>query len=195
MVQHDNVLLSDDIFDHHFVCDLTKCKGACCVEGDAGAPLEESELDLLEKDFTAIKPYLSPVGLQEIENQGLYTIDDDGDFTTPIIKGRECAYAVYEESGLLACGIEKAWKEGKTTFQKPMSCHLYPIRAKTFGEQTVLNYDRWHICAPACDLGKSLKIRVFEFLKAPLIRKFGEKWYQELDTIASELTLIQAKKR
>jgi hypothetical protein len=186
MLQNGHVVLSDDIVEKQFVCDLLRCKGACCVEGDAGAPLEQEELDILDKEYANIKPYLDPKGIAAIEEQGLYVLDDDGDFTTPTLNGRECAYAIYDKD-ILKCGIEKAWKEGKTDFMKPISCHLYPIRSQKFGMQYALNYDRWQICAPACDNGKTLGVPVYKFVKSALIRKFGEDWYNDLEDLAKDV--------
>jgi hypothetical protein len=180
MILIDDTVISSDIADEFFVCDLAKCKGACCVEGDLGAPLEEEELEILERIQEEIKPFLSEVGLKEIEKSGAWVKDDDGDFSTPVIEGRECAYALYDEKGHLKCGIEQAYFAGKTDFRKPISCHLYPIRLAKLADYTALNYDRWSICSDACSNGSSLGVPIYVFLKEPLIRKFGEKWYGEL---------------
>jgi hypothetical protein len=180
MILIDDTVISSDIADEFFVCDLAKCKGACCVEGDLGAPLEEEELEILERIQEEIKPFLSEVGLKEIEKMGAWVKDDDGDFSTPVIEGRECAYALYDEKGHLKCGIEQAYFAGKTDFRKPISCHLYPIRLAKLADYTALNYDRWSICSDACSNGSSLGVPIYVFLKEPLIRKFGEKWYGEL---------------
>ena len=145
-----------------------------------GAPLENDELKMLEDAYEAVKPYLMEEGIEAIEKQGKYVLDEDGEYSTPTIDGAECAYAIYDEKGILKCGIEQAYIDGKTDFKKPISCHLYPIRAKKYDEFEALNYDQWHICSPACDFGKELGVEVYKFLKDPLIRKYGEKWYYEL---------------
>jgi len=175
-----NTRVSDDIKEKHFVCHLEKCKGACCVEGDLGAPLEESELDKLDQIYPEVKPYLSSKGIEAIEKEGTYILDEEGDYSTTTINRKECAFAVYDNQNILKCGIELAYQDGKTDFQKPISCHLYPIRVSKFKDYDALNYDQWSICKDACTLGESLGIRVFEFLKEPLIKRFGEDWYKEL---------------
>jgi hypothetical protein len=180
MILIDDTVISEDISDEFFVCDLAKCKGACCVEGDLGAPLEEEELLILDRIQNDIKPFLSEKGLLEIAKSGNWVKDEDGDFSTPIIQGRECAYAIYDDKGYLKCGIEQAYFAGKTDFRKPISCHLYPIRITNYPEFEVLHYDRWNICSPACSFGNELKVPVYQFLKEPLIRKYGADWYQEL---------------
>ncbi|MDX1627058.1 MAG: DUF3109 family protein [Fulvivirga sp.] len=180
MIELDNVIISDDIKEKFFVCDLNKCKGACCVEGDLGAPLEEHELDELKKVYAEVAPYLSEEGKEAIDQQGKYVLDDEGDYSTPTIGGKECAYAIYDDQGILKCGIEQAYNDGKIDFKKPMSCHLYPIRAKKYDEFEALNYDQWHICSPACSLGEALSLPVYKFLKDALTRKYGAEWYNRL---------------
>lgn len=181
MIRVGNVLVSDDIAGNEFVCNLEKCKGACCVEGELGAPLEESELEILKSIYEDVRPFLTPQGIKAIEEQGLFILDEDGDYSTPTIGGRECAYAVYDDNGILQCGIERAYNEGKTNWKKPISCHLYPIRILKKRNLEALNYHRWDICSPACELGKKLKVPVYRFLKEALIRKYGEAWYNELE--------------
>lgn len=180
MIVIGNTVISDDVAEKFFVCDLEKCKGACCVEGDMGAPLSEEELPVMEEIFEEVKPYLSRAGLKAIEKQGLYVKDEEGDYSTPTIKGKECAFALYE-NGILKCGIEKAWLDGKVKFKKPISCHLYPIRIKKYDQYEAVNYERWNICNPACKNGKSLGVPLYKFLKEPLVRKYGEEWYRELE--------------
>ncbi|MGK7390564.1 MAG: DUF3109 family protein [Candidatus Cyclobacteriaceae bacterium M2_1C_046] len=180
MITLGKTILSDDIKEQYFVCDLLKCKGACCVEGDLGAPLEEDELDILDKAYADVKEYLSEEGRKAIEEQGAYVLDEEGDYSTPTIGGKECAYAIYDDKGILKCGIEQAYFDGKTKYRKPISCQLYPIRVTKYDEFEALNYDRWDICSPACDHGAALKVPVYKFLKDPLIRKYGEAWYKEL---------------
>ena len=186
MIVIDNAVISDDVSENYFVCDLNKCKGACCVEGDLGAPLEEDELAVMRDIQEKVKPYLTKKGKAELERQGPYVHDEDGDYSTPTINGRECAYAVYEK-GILKCGIEKAWRDGVINFRKPISCHLYPIRITKYNEYEALNYDRWHICNPACHLGKSLETPLYVFLKEALIRKYGEVWYEKLVAAINEV--------
>ncbi len=180
MVQIDNVLLSDDIIDQFFICNIEKCKGACCVEGDSGAPLEHKEIQILEDILPLVLPYMSEKGKETVAQKGTFEKDSDGDFVTTTIDNRECVFAFYDEQKKLHCAIEKAFLEGKTDFQKPISCHLYPIRAQNFGESTILNYDRWSICSSACELGSKNKVKVYQFLEKPLIRKFGSEWYENL---------------
>jgi len=179
MISVGNTIISDDIADKFFVCDLTKCKGACCIEGDLGAPLTEEELPILENYYSKIKPYLSKEGRDTIAEKGLYILDSDGDYSTTTINDRECAFAIYDK-GILKCGIEKAYLEGKISFQKPISCHLYPIRVTKYDHYDALNYDRWHICNQACHNGRDLGVPLYKFLKGPLVRKYGTEWYQEL---------------
>ena len=177
----DNTVISDDIADQFFVCELTKCKGACCVEGDVGAPLENDEIAILQEIYPKVKPYLDPKGIAVIEKEGTSVEDIDGEFVTPTINQKECAYAIYDERKILKCGIEQAYLAGKISFQKPISCHLYPIRITKYEQYDALNYDRWHICSPACNHGRSLGVPIYKFLKGPLTRKYGESWYQELE--------------
>ncbi|UXP32859.1 DUF3109 family protein [Reichenbachiella agarivorans] len=181
MIILDNAVLSDDLKERHFVCDLNKCKGACCVEGDLGAPLEEEELDILDGVIEAVKPYMSAAGLEAIENQGAYILDEEGDYSTTTIGDRECAFAIYDEKNILKCAIDQAYRDKKITWQKPISCHLYPIRITKYDHYDALNYDQWEICAPACNLGEQLKVPVYKFLKEPLIRKYGSEWYDRLE--------------
>lgn len=180
MIVVGNQVISDDVKERFFVCNLEKCKGACCVEGDLGAPLEKEELSKLEDIYDTVKPYLSKEGVEEIEKQGKYIRDWEGDYSTPTIHDRECAYAVYDEKGILKCGIEQAYLDGKTDFKKPISCHLYPIRITKYEKYEALNYDRWEICSPACTLGEALNVPLYKFLREALVRKYGEQWYTEL---------------
>ena len=192
MILIENTCISDDVAEQFFVCHIEKCKGACCVEGDSGAPLEADELPILEAIYPQVAPYLTDTGRKAIAEQGVYTHDWEGDAVTPIIEGRECAYAVYDEKGILKCGIEMAYNDGKTTFKKPLSCHLYPIRVTKYESYHALNYDRWSICSPACSLGEQLGVPVYQFLKEPLIRAYGEAWYQELCQEIADRNAAQA---
>lgn len=181
MILVGNAVLSDDIKENFFVCDLEACKGACCVEGDSGAPLEDDETKILEEIYPFVKDYITEEGRQVIAAQGTWVIDSDGDKVTPTLgANRECAYALYDERGILKCGIEQAYLAGKISWKKPISCHLYPIRVTKYDQYDALNYNRWHICDPACQLGKSLQVPLYVFLKEALVRKYGEAWYAEL---------------
>lgn len=180
MIVVDHVILSDEIKESFFVCDLTKCKGACCVEGDLGAPLLPEELPILDEIYEDVKPYLSGQGKHAIEEQGKYIFDEDGEYSTTTVKHQECAFAIYDDKGILKCGIEQAWLEGKTHWRKPISCHLYPIRITKYEEYEAVNYHRWQICDPACKLGDELKVPLYKFLKDALIRKYGEAWCEKL---------------
>ncbi|MFY0625145.1 MAG: DUF3109 family protein [Reichenbachiella sp.] len=181
MIIVDKAVLSDDLKEKHFVCDLQKCKGACCVEGDLGAPLEQDELPIIDGILERVMPYLSQEGREAIEDEGAYMVDDEGEFCTTTIGGKECAFGIYDKAGILKCGIEEAYNQGDIEWQKPISCHLYPIRVTKYDHYDALNYDRWEICDPACQLGDELKVPVYKFLKGPLTRKYGEKWYQDLE--------------
>jgi hypothetical protein len=185
MIEVGHVVLTDDIKDEYFVCDLGKCKGGCCVEGDLGAPLDEEELAILDKIYPAVEPYLNDKGKAAIASQGKYILDDDNEYSTPTIDGKECAYAIYDGAGILKCGIELAYREGKIDpivegYQKPISCHLYPLRATRYERFEAINYDRWSICRDACTNGMNLKVPLYKFLRQPLERKYGKEWYQEL---------------
>lgn len=187
MVQIEDKLISEDIFSEEFVCNLTKCKGACCVEGDVGAPLDKTETKILDDIFEKVKPYLRPEGVKAIEEQGTWTVDPmDGDFVTPMVNGAECAYVIFDEKGITKCGIEKAYEDGAVDWQKPISCHLYPIRVTEYSAFTALNYHHWPICSDACVLGKELQVPVYKFLKGPIIRKYGEEFYTTLCEAADE---------
>lgn len=180
MIQIEDKLISFDIFEKHFICDLPKCLGTCCVDGQSGAPLEEREIELLKKELPLIEPYLKPSGYEAIKKQGVALMDPDGDMVTPLIDNEECAFSI-NENGITSCAIEKAWLEGKVKFRKPISCHLYPIRAKKYSTFTALNYDQWNICKPACELGAKEGVPVFRFLKESITRAYGENFYNELE--------------
>ena len=186
MIQIDDKLISEDLFSEEFVCNLAKCKGICCVEGDAGAPLDEDETKILDEIYPKIKPYLRSEGIQAIEEQGTYTLDFEGDLVTPLVNNAECAYVIFDEKGYTKCAIEKAYEDGVIDWQKPISCHLYPIRITEYSNFSAINYHEWNICSDACTLGKELGIKVYQFLKKPLIRKYGEEFYQTLSEAAEE---------
>ena len=182
MIKVGDILVSDDIKTVEFVCHLEKCKGACCVEGDLGAPLEDDELETMRSIQKAVKPYLTAEGKEAIKKQGPYILDEDGDYSTPTINGRECAYSMYDKQGVLKCGIEQAYLDGKITYRKPISCHLYPIRITKKKDFEAVNYHKWSICSAACSYGKSLQVPLYKFLKDPLVRKYGDQWYNDLVT-------------
>lgn len=179
MIQVQDKIISIDIFQKHFVCDLNACKGACCVEGDSGAPLLEEEKSILEDSYEKIKPYMRKKGVNEIDKNGVALYDDDGDLTTPLVNNRECAFAVFEK-GITKCSIEKAYLDGKIDFKKPISCHLFPIRIKSYSDFDAVNYEKIAVCKSACKHGQKLEIPIYLFLKEALIRKYGEDWYKEL---------------
>ena len=188
MVIVGDKILSDDLFDEQFVCNLNACKGACCWEGDYGAPLSTDEVDTLKRIYEDVKPFLTPEGIAVIERSGgAVYIDEEHTFATDLINNAACAYMTRDAEGKAACGIEQAWKAGKTDFQKPISCHLYPIRITELPDYEALNYDRWDICKAACDLGKSLQMPVYKFLKDALIRKYGPDFYEEVEATAAYL--------
>ena len=193
MIEIGKTLISTELLEEHFVCDLNKCKGECCIAGDYGAPLDKSELKEIEKYFSIVKPLLQKRALKDLEEQGLYVKDDEGDWVTPLINGNEeCAFTIFE-NGIAKCAFEKAYYDGQIPWKKPISCHLYPVRIKKLKNYDALNYDRWDVCAPACKLGKSLKVPVFQFLKESLTRKYGEEWYNEL-TLAAEMWKVEKGK-
>jgi len=184
MFEIGNTLVSEEVLTEQFICNLSKCKGICCVQGDAGAPLNEDELSILKNIYPKIKPFLRVEGIESIEKQGEFVEDQDGEYLTPLVNGKECAYVIFDEKGITKCGIEKAYETGIIDYKKPISCHLYPIRIKKYRNFEAVNYDEWEICSDACALGKELKVEVYKFLKEPLIRKYGEKWFEELELIA-----------
>ena len=179
MIQVDDKIISLDVFEKHFVCDLSACKGACCIEGDSGAPLIKQEEEILDYFYEKVKPYMRAEGITEIENQGVAVFDADGDLTTPLVNNRECAFVI-DEKGISKCSIEKAYYAGEVDFKKPISCHLFPIRIKEYRDFDAVNYEEIKICKPACKCGSELEVPVYAFLKEPLIRKYGEAWYNKL---------------
>lgn len=186
MFQLGKTIISEDILEKDFVCNLSACKGACCVDGDAGAPLNEAETKILDDIYPKIKPFLRREGIDAIEAQGTWIKGIEGDLETPLLDLGDCAYVIYDGKTAL-CGIEQAYNQGKVTFKKPVSCHLYPIRVKDFTEFAAVNYDKWDICDDACALGMELEVPVYKFVREALIRRFGEDWYLELEKVAEEL--------
>ena len=189
MIAIDNVLVSDAVVEAQFVCDLMKCKGGCCEDGDAGAPLEKDELQIINDIYETVKPYLTEAGIKWIEKHGRYQYDKDFGWVTPTIEGKMCVYGFRDKYGIIKCGIEQAFRDGKIDFKKPISCHLYPVIANKGkkGQFDRVNYEpRESLCNPACVQGKKLKVPVFQFLKEPLIRKYGEKFFAALEKMAEE---------
>ncbi len=191
MIAIDNVLVSDEILEEQFVCDLTKCKGGCCEDGDAGAPMEKWELAKLKEYYEVVKPYMSPEGIREVERQGKYLFDQEFGWVTPTINGKICAYGYRDKQGVIKCSIEQAYNEGKLDWKKPLSCHLFPIRiqkSKSDPDIEYVNYEpREDLCAAACSLGVKLKVPVYIFLKDSIIRKYGETFYETLAATAAHL--------
>jgi len=187
LVEIDDKIVSTDLFSEKFVCDLGKCKGACCVKGNGGAPLTEKEVKLIEDNLEQIKPFMSEKGIQTIKDEGVYYLDEEDAPATKLIDKKECCFVYFDNSNTAKCSIETAYKSGEIDFNKPQSCHLYPIRIKEFTEFTALNYEEWDICAPACSLGQSLKVPVYKFLQEPITRVFGSSFFDELSKIDLEL--------
>ncbi|TAI47398.1 DUF3109 family protein [Flagellimonas allohymeniacidonis] len=186
MFQIGKTIISEEILDNDFVCNLNACKGACCVDGQSGAPLEESETKILAELFETVKPFLRAEGIRSIEEQGTFVKGEDGEWETPLVNQSECAYVTFSSEGIAKCGLEEAYNAGVTDWKKPISCHLYPIRIRTYSEFTAINYHKWEICDSACSLGQELKVPIYKFVKEALIRKFGEDWYSELEQVARE---------
>jgi hypothetical protein len=187
MIAIDNVLLSDEVIEEQFVCDLSKCKGGCCVDGDCGAPLTQEETQILAEIYPLIKADLDPEYVAEIEKQGTHTTDAEHGLVTPTVNGGICVYGYTDNTGTVKCAIERAYNEGRVNFKKPISCHLYPIRIISHPEYEAVNYEpREVLCKPACKLGKKLKVPVYQFLKEPLIRKYGVEFYNVLHDIAQK---------
>ena len=184
MFQIDKALVSLDLVERYFLCDLNKCKGACCVEGDSGAPLDEEEVAELEKALPHIWDDLSPAAKEIIQEQGVSYVDEEGDLVTSIVNNKDCVFTCYNDKNMCICAIEKAYREGKLDFYKPISCHLYPVRITKYDTFDAINLHRWDICRVAEVAGRRAKLPAYRFLKAPLIRKYGEQWYKELETIA-----------
>lgn len=184
MIEIGKTLVSLDLVEKQFVCDLNACKGACCVHGESGAPLADGEEEILDEIYDAVEPYLNEKGKKAIRKQGRWVVDSDGDKVTPLVgPEKECAYTIFE-NGTAFCGIEKAFRDGKIEWQKPVSCHLYPVRITEYKKFTAVNYEKWEICKPACACGEKLQVPVYKFVKTALVRKFGKDWYKELEVAA-----------
>ncbi len=186
MIHLGKTLISENILEKDFVCNIAKCKGICCIEGDSGAPLDQEETTILDNIYEDVKPYMRTEGIQAIQKQGKHIIDSDGDYVTPLVNDKECAYVIFEENGTASCAIEKAYNDGKVDWKKPISCHLYPIRITDYSEFSAVNYHSWSICDDACLLGAELQVPIYKFTKESLIRKFGQDWYNELSLIGEE---------
>ena len=192
MIQIQQTLISDEIFEEEFICDLCRCKGQCCVDGDSGAPITKEEYTEINEILPEIWDDLSPKAQELINEKGIAYTDYDGELVTSIINGEECVFTFFDENGVCKCAIDNAYREGRISVQKPISCHLYPIRLKEYEEFTAVNYNRWSICEPAVDLGRKNGVPLYRFLKEPLIRKFGEDWYNEV-CVAADLLKSEDK--
>lgn len=186
MLQIQNTLVSLDLIERFFCCDLDACLGQCCIDGDAGAPVTREECDAIRRALPAVEPLMLPRGVEEVRRNGVSYIDQEGDLVTTIVDGQNCAFSCYAPGGKCLCALEQAWSQGLTDFRKPASCHLYPVRLKQIGDMTALNFHRWKICRPAEALGRKLGIRAYQFLKEPLTARFGREWYDELCQTAEE---------
>lgn len=186
MFQLGKTIVSEDIIEKDFVCNLSACKGVCCVEGEAGAPLNKEETKILEKIYPKVKPLLREEGIAVIEKEGTWITSDFGELETPLIDNAECVYAIFDEKNTALCAIEEAHNRGIVDWKKPISCHLYPVRVKEYTEFAAVNYNKWDICDDACSLGKELQVPVYKFVKEALVRKFGQAWYTELEKIAEK---------
>ncbi len=189
-----DILVSDDVVSQQFLCNLDACKGACCWEGDFGAPLDEAELPVLEQIYEAVKSYLLPEGRAAIEANGPYTyFKEPEEYGTTLLENGACAFMVYDSDGVAKCGIEQAYKDGATDFKKPISCHLYPIRVlknEPAGFEA-LNYDRWDICSAACEKGQAHQLPVYQFVREAIVRKYGEAFYEQLHAAAIDLPTLR----
>ena len=186
MFQIGDAVVSRDVVEDKFICDLVACKGICCVEGESGAPLNLDEVSKLEEIVPIVWDDLSPLAQEEINRNGVAYKDYDGDMVTSIVNGKDCVFTYYGEDKICKCAIEKAYREGKTDFYKPISCHLYPIRLQEYKDFTAVNYHKWSVCCDAVKLGRREGVKIYQFLKEPLIRRFGQEWYEELDAVVQQ---------
>jgi hypothetical protein len=187
MIIIDDTLISEELLDKKFVCDLAACKGACCEEGDLGAPLDIEEIDAIEANLKGIRPFMSAAGLHLLDQEGFYEAAPGEELVTTTIDGKACVFAIQDDTQTWKCAIELAHKAGQSDFLKPISCHLYPIRIEKLKNYEGLNYDQWDICSPACACGDRLEVPVYKFLKGPLVRKYGADWFDALEAVAAEL--------
>jgi hypothetical protein len=186
MFQLGKTIVSEEIIENDFLCNLSACKGTCCIDGEGGAPLEEQELKILMDIYPKVKPFLTKESIDTIEQQGLF-VTHEGEYETPLINGADCAYVIFDDKGVALCAIEEAYNQGEIDWKKPISCHLYPIRVQDYSEFAAVNYHKWQICDAACTLGKELQVPIYKFVKEALIRKFGDDWYVELEKVAEKL--------
>ena len=186
MVEIEDKIISDELFEKKFVCDLQKCKGGCCVEGDSGAPLRSKEIKEISKNLSIIKSEMSTKGLNAIKNNDFHYLDSDGDKVTKLVDGKECVFVVFDKNNIAKCSIESAYRKNKINFNKPISCHLYPIRIKKYDSFTAVNVDSWHVCKPACECGTELNVPVFKFLKDAIVRSWGLDFFHHLDSVYNE---------
>lgn len=187
LIEVQDKVVSSSLFEKKFVCDLAACKGACCVEGDAGAPITLDEICAVEDNLDEIKAFMRPEGIEAVEKSGVFYMDWDNDAVTTLVNGKECAFVNFDANGTAKCAMEQANLAGKSTFKKPISCHLYPIRVQRYPNFQALNYSEWDICSPACACGDELNVKVFKFLKEPIVRAFGSDFYEEMELIDSEI--------
>lgn len=191
----DNKLVSNEVLEAQFVCDLARCKGGCCEDGDAGAPLEDEEKDKLDALYPVVKPYLTPEGISVIEKEGRFLYDTEFGWVTPTIGGAMCAYGFRDTNGVVKCGIEQAYIDGRSAWKKPLSCHLFPLKTKSTDAYELINYEpRRDLCSPACTLGEQLKVPVYRFLREALVRKYGEAFYEALEQVATDYRAAQSGK-
>jgi len=184
MIEIGRAIVSRDILEEHFLCDLEKCRGGCCIEGDSGAPLTPGEASQLEEAREVLKEYLPEEHRRAITRQGCSIIDRDGDLVTPLVEGRQCVYSFLDENEILKCAVEKAWEEGRIPFRKPLSCHLFPVRITAYKRFDAVNYQKIDLCRPARECGLAARVPLYRFLREPLIRKYGEAWFEELELAA-----------
>ncbi len=186
MFQLGKTIVSEDLIEKDFVCNLGACKGECCIAGSAGAPVTQEEVQILKEIYPKLTPFLRAEGIASIEAQGTHIVSPLGELETPLVEGKECAYVSFSDQGIAGCGIEDAYNAGEVDFRKPISCHLYPVRVHDYSEFAAVNYHKWPICNDACTLGAELKVPVYKFVKDALIRRFGAHWYAELEKVAEE---------
>jgi hypothetical protein len=186
MVEIEDKIISDELFEKKFVCDLQKCKGGCCVEGDSGAPLKSKEIKEIAKNLSIIKSEMSTKGLNAIKNNDFHNVDSDGDKVTKLVDGKECVFVVFDKNNIAKCSIESAFRKNKINFNKPISCHLYPVRVKKYDSFTAINVDSWHVCKPACECGTELNVPVFKFLKDAIVRSWDLDFFHHLDSVYNE---------
>lgn len=186
MVEIEDKIISDELFEKKFVCDLQKCKGGCCVEGDSGAPLKSKEIKEIAKNLSIIKSEMSTKGLNAIKNNDFHNVDSDGDKVTKLVDGKECVFVVFDKNNIAKCSIESAFRKKKINFNKPISCHLYPVRVKKYDSFTAINVDSWHVCKPACECGTKLNVPVFKFLKDAIVRSWDLDFFHHLDSVYHE---------